>query len=186
MRHVDRGTTEQGQRVEALLSRLAAGDQAAFAVLYEQVAGQVYGLVNQILGCSSQSEEVATEILLEVWRAAPRYDPSRGSGRVWILAIAHRWAVDQVRREHDARDRRAVVALQDNGRFDAVAEVRAAFDQLTAAQRETVELAYYGGYTYPEVAELLDAPLDTVTSRMRDGLIHLRGVLGPEVVAASH
>lgn len=186
MRHVDRGTAEQGQRVEALLSRLAAGDQAAFAALYEQVAGQVYGLVHQILGCPSRSEEVAAEILLEVWRTASRYDPSRGSGRVWILAIAHRRAVDQVRSKLVARDRRTVVALQDDDRFDAVAEVRAALDQLTALQREAVELAYYGGYTYPEVAELLDAPLGTVKSRMRDGLIHLRDALGPGLVATGH
>lgn len=174
MRHLHRGTTVQEQRVKALLSRLAAGDQTAFTALYEQVAGQVYGLVNEILRCPCKSEEVAAEALLEIWRAAPRYDPSRGSGCAWIMTMAHRRAVDRVRSEQSARDHQATGA-----------KVRTALDQLTDLQREAVQLAYYRGYTYPEVAELLDAPLSTVASRMRDGLIRLRDALGPGLVTAS-
>ncbi|MGH8908348.1 MAG: ECF RNA polymerase sigma factor SigK [Egibacteraceae bacterium] len=175
-------------RVESLLRRLADGDQAAFVELYEQVAGQVYGLVNRILRCPSQAEEVAQEVLLEVWRTAPRYDPARGSGRTWIMTMAHRRAVDRVRREQAARERDGRNgALRDNDPFDTVAEevelrlehqeVRDALAQLTSLQRQAVVLAYYGGYTYPEVAELLDAPLGTVKSRMRDGLLRLRNAL---------
>jgi RNA polymerase sigma-70 factor (ECF subfamily) len=88
-----------------LLQRLADGDQAAFTQLYEQVAGHVYGLANRILRCPSQAEEVAQEVLLEVWQTAARYDASRGPGRAWIMTMAHRRAVDRVRGEQAARER---------------------------------------------------------------------------------
>lgn len=163
-----------------------------FATLYEQIAGQVYGLVNRVLRCPSQAEEVAQEVLLEVWRSASRYDPSRGSARAWVMTIAHRRAVDRVRSEQAARGRNGI--LREDGHFDVVAEevelrlehqqVRNALDQLTDLQREAVKLAYYGGYTYPEVAELLGTPLGTVKSRMRDGLIRLRDALSPDLLTS--
>ncbi|MGH8929423.1 MAG: ECF RNA polymerase sigma factor SigK [Egibacteraceae bacterium] len=185
----------QCQHIDVLLRRLADGDQTAFVGLYEQVAGHVYGLAHRILRCPAQAEEVAQEVLLELWRTAPRYDASRGSGRAWIMTMAHRRAVDRVRSEQAARkrdDRNGI--LESDASFDMVAEeverrmehqdVRAALDQLTDLQREAVELAYYGGYTYPEVAQLLDTPLGTVKSRLRDGLIRLRHALDPSLFAA--
>ena len=137
----------------------------------------------------AHSEEVTQEILVEVWRTATRFDPDRGSARTWILTMAHRRAIDRVRSEQSSRDRTERVGHRDRGlAFDEVAEavevsleheqVRQALGMLTDLQREAVELAYYQGYTYREVSELLDTPLGTIKTRMRDGLIRLRDGMG--------
>ncbi|HVM19812.1 MAG TPA: ECF RNA polymerase sigma factor SigK [Egibacteraceae bacterium] len=176
--------------LEGLLGDVARGDQAAFAQLYDRVGGQVYGLVRRVLRDPAQSEEITQEVLLEVWRTASRFDRARGSAQSWIMTMAHRRAVDRVRSEQAARDRQERVATRDGAEaaFDVVAEdveirlerqqVRQALGNLTELQREAIELAYYGGYTYREVAELLDAPLGTVKTRLRDGLIRLRDTIG--------
>jgi RNA polymerase sigma-70 factor (ECF subfamily) len=175
--------------VEVLLTEIARGDRGAFAEMFDRVGGQVYGLVRRVLRDPSQSEEVTQEIMLEIWRTAPRFDVGRGSAKAWILTMAHRRAVDRVRSEQASRDRDDKVGARETVReFDVVSEevertlehqqVRQALGQLTALQREAVELAYYGGYTYREVAELLDTPLGTVKTRLRDGLIRLRDTLG--------
>lgn len=174
---------------EELLVAASRGDQQAYAVLYDRFAGQVYGLIRRVLRDPAQSEEVAQEVLVEVWRTATRFDQNRGSASAWIMTMAHRRAIDRVRSEQASRNRDARVGLRDQQReFDEVAEevetrfeheqVRQALDQLTDLQREAVELAYYGGHTYREVAELLDAPLGTVKTRLRDGLIRLRDAMG--------
>ena len=176
--------------LEDLLSSVAKGDQSAFGAVYDRVGAQVYGLVRRVLRDPSQSEEVTQEVLLEVWRAASRFDRSRGSASGWIMTMAHRRAVDRVRSEQASRNRDERIAIRDAGgdAFDVVVEdvearleqqqVRQALSQLTDLQREAIELAYYGGYTYREVAELLGTPLGTVKTRLRDGLIRLRDTIG--------
>jgi RNA polymerase sigma-70 factor, ECF subfamily len=174
---------------DELLQATARGDQAAFAELYDLLAPMVYGVIRRVVRDPSQSEEVAQEVFVEVWRTATRFDASRGSAQTWVLTMAHRRAVDRVRSEQASRNRNDRVGHRDQSRaFDEVAEqvetsleqdqVREALEALTELQREAVELAYYKGYTYREVAEVLDAPLGTIKTRMRDGLIRLRDAMG--------
>lgn len=172
----------------ALLSRVAKGDRPAFEALYDLVVPQVFGVIRRVLRDPSQSEEVTQDVMVEVWRTATRFDRDKGTARSWILTMAHRRAVDRVRSEQAARDREKRVADRERDvPFDAVAaavehrfeteQVRAALDKLTPVQREAINLAYYGGNTYREVATLLDTPLGTVKTRMRDGLIRLRDAM---------
>lgn len=183
------GTDGAASTDEALLQAVALGDQQAFASLYDRLAPLVYGVVRRVVRDPAQSEEVSQEIFVEVWRFATRFDPARGTGRAWVLTLAHRRAIDRVRSEQASRDRTDRIGHRDQSLpFDEVAEhvevrlehdqVREALHELTDLQREAVELAYYRGNTYREVADLLDAPLGTVKTRMRDGLIRLRDCLG--------
>jgi RNA polymerase sigma-70 factor (ECF subfamily) len=179
-----------GDPLAPLLSRVARGDEGAFAAVYDAVAARVYGVVRAIVRDPAQSEEVTQEVLLGVWRTASRFDPSRGSGTAWVVTMAHRRAVDRVRAEQAAaeRERRRAAVSGSGPDYDAVAEtvearldaqrVRRCLESLTEVQRESVTLAYYGGYSYREVAGLLDVAAGTVKTRMRDGLIRLRDCLG--------
>jgi RNA polymerase sigma-70 factor (ECF subfamily) len=175
--------------LEALVTQVARGDEDAFEALFRRTAGPVLGVVRRVLRDPAQSEEVAQEVMVEVWRTATRFDPSRGSATTWIMTMAHARAVDRVRSAQAARDRDERIGRRDSVReYDEVAEevevrleqqaVRGCLGGLTELQRESVQLAYYGGYTYREVAELLDVPLGTVKTRLRDGLIRLRDCLG--------
>jgi RNA polymerase sigma-70 factor, ECF subfamily len=170
----------------AWLARVARGDHRAFELVYAELAGPVYGVARRVLRDPAQSEEVTQEVLLEVWRTASRFDPDRGSAAAWALTIAHRRAVDRVRAE-TAGSRREQKVAPDLAPDDDVAEVVAAtlehqrvrrcLDRLTALQRESITLAYYHGYTYPQVARLLGVALGTVKTRIRDGLIRMRDCL---------
>jgi RNA polymerase sigma-70 factor, ECF subfamily len=172
-----------------LIARIARGDTGAFSDLYDSLVPRVYGLVRRVLRNPAQSEEVTQEVMVEVWRTATRYDAGRGSVAAWVLTMAHRRAIDRVRSEQASTHReQAVVAASATVEYDEVSEavttnleaeqVRRCLTALTELQRESVTLAYYAGYTYREVAELLNANLATIKARMRDGLIRLRDCLG--------
>jgi RNA polymerase sigma-70 factor, ECF subfamily len=180
---------EQPETPEQLLVLVARGDRAAFDRLYDRFADAVFGLVRRVLRDPAQSEEVTQEVLVDLWRTASAFDPDRGSAATWVMTLAHRRAVDRVRsaQASTVRDTKDAL-LEHQAPYDVVAEtverrlereqvVRALTD-LTELQREAVTLAFYGGYTHVQVADLLDVPLGTVKTRIRDGLIRMRDSLG--------
>jgi RNA polymerase sigma-70 factor (ECF subfamily) len=178
---------DRGAGLDDLISAVALGDERAYEALYDQAAGWVLGLVRRVLRDPAQAEEVMQEVLLEIWRTASRFDRQQGSAVSWVMTMAHRRAVDRVRseRSHASREQRAATAVIDYD--DVIEAVQASLDRervqrcltsLTELQRECLSLAYYSGYTYREVAELLNVPAGTVKTRMRDGLIRLRDCLG--------
>ncbi|MET0565298.1 MAG: ECF RNA polymerase sigma factor SigK [Acidimicrobiia bacterium] len=170
------------------MTRIARGDSEAFSELYDQMSSMVYGLALRVVRSEAMAEEVTQEVFLQVWRQASGFDAQRGSVKSWIATLAHRRAVDVVRRSQSARDRELKVPA--DGPSADVAEmailgderdrVRAALGSLTDLQFQVIEMAYFGGLTYREVAERLDTPLATVKTRIRDGLTRLRSALGED------
>lgn len=181
--------SERIDHVADLLTRIANGDRAAFARLYDMLASRVFGLILRVLVDRSQSEEVLQEVFLEVWQSADRFAPNRGQGRGWVLTIAHRRAVDRVRSSQASADRDVRIGFRDlDVAHDGVAEqaelrieglrVAKAVAALPEVQREAITLAYFGGYSQSEIAALVGAPLGTIKTRMRDGLSRLRTEMG--------
>ncbi|TWS21081.1 sigma-70 family RNA polymerase sigma factor [Tsukamurella asaccharolytica] len=179
-------------RTEAddLLERTANGDVGAFRNLYERTGRLVYGTALRVIGDRGYGEEITQEVYLEAWRKAAEFDAARGSAEAWLVTIAHHRSVDRVRAERSRSERENsfahasyqrphdVVAETNEQREDSGAVVDC-LDTLTVPQRDALTLAYYGGHTYREVSERLDAPLATVKSRIRDGIARLRRCLEP-------
>ena len=172
--------------VDALLGKVSRGDSGAFEELYDELGSAVYGVARRVVRDPNRAEDVAQEVFLEVWRKAPSFDEGRGSAKTWVLTIAHRRAVDAVRRnesqkKYDSQTIPDEVHHDEPGDRVIEAEehgaVRDCLQTLTELQMESVRLAYFNGYTYAEVATLLDKPLPTIKTRMRDGLIRLRDCL---------
>ena len=174
---------------EALVALVARGDESALGELYDRVGRVAYGIVYRILRDEQLAEDAVQEGFLALWRSAASFRAERAKASTWIVTLVHRRAVDIVRRE----ERRRAEPLESEGRPDApdpagsaedVAwlgferdRVQAALRSLPDAQREAIELAYYGGYSQSEVAERLGVPLGTIKSRMFAGLARLREVL---------
>jgi RNA polymerase sigma-70 factor (ECF subfamily) len=172
-----------------LLRQSARGDEGSFAKLYDATASRVHGLALRVVRDPAQAEEVTQEAYLEIWRTASRFDASRGSALAWLMTIAHRKSVDRVRSAEAANRRDATYHRETSPvEHDATVEaatasieagrVRQALNTLTSPQRQALELAYFGGYTHTEVASMLDLPLGTAKTRIRDGLIRLRDAMG--------
>lgn len=173
----------------SLLRRSARGDEQAFAELYDATSARVHGLVLRVVRDPAQSEEVTQEVFLQIWRTAARYDENKGSALSWMMTLAHRRAVDRVRAA-EAVSRQDTTYHQGSHvvSIDTTAEaaessmearrVRSALAELTPVQREALELAYFGGYTHIEVATMLDLPVGTAKTRIRDGLIRMRDAMG--------
>jgi len=172
-----------------LLLRVADGDRAAFAEVYDTLSARAFGLILRVLIDRSQSEEVLQEVFLEVWQSAARFAPNKGQGRSWVFTIAHRRAVDRVRSSQSSADRDVRAGFRDmDVAYDDVSEkvemriegrrVTEALATLPESQREAIALAYFGGYSQSEIAALVGAPLGTIKTRMRDGLSRLRQEMG--------
>ena len=176
-----------GKDLAAQIGLIARGDSNAFNAVFEQVGPSVFGIVRRVIRDPAQSEEVTQDVLLEVWRNASKFDSARGSAMAWVMTLAHRRAVDRVRSVQKESERERRTASADIP-YDEVMEavesslererVRRCLKSLTGLQRESVTLAYYGGYTYDQVASLLGVPTGTIKTRMRDALIRLRDCLG--------
>ena len=177
------------RRLGALLEQIARGDQAAFAEFYELTSRRVFGMARRVLIDVELSEDTTQEVFLQVWQNAAKFNPEAGSPLAWLMTISHRRAVDKVRSSQSSTDREAKygassqdidhdsVSDEVGSRLEAEAVVRC-LETLTDTQQESVRLAYYGGLTYREVAEKLNAAVPTIKSRIRDGLIRLKTCLG--------
>jgi RNA polymerase sigma-70 factor, ECF subfamily len=171
---------------EALVLLAARSEESALAELYDRYARTAYGLALRVVGDSALAEDAVQETFLAAWRSASTFVPERGKASTWILTLAHRRAVDVVRREQRRRTdslERASEPATEGAAEDAWLRlqrerVQFALRQLPDAQREALELAYYGGFSQSELAERLGQPLGTIKSRMFAGLSRMRELLG--------
>ncbi|HEX8073469.1 MAG TPA: sigma-70 family RNA polymerase sigma factor [Thermoleophilaceae bacterium] len=178
---------------EELMELVADGDARAFEALYDRHGGAAFSLAYRMVGNRAVAEDVAQEAFLSIWRSRVRYQRERGSVRSWVLGIVHHRGIDALRRNlvherrrasaegieerHEAPERTDVeVARRDEART-----VRAAIEQLPDQQGQVIQLAYFGGFTHTQIAEMLEMPIGTVKGRMRLGLEKLRRSLTQEV-----
>jgi RNA polymerase sigma-70 factor (ECF subfamily) len=185
------GREAEAAHLSELMILSARGHEDAFAELYDLTSARIYGLILRLLRSAEHSAEVTQEVYIEVWRQAARYVPEKGSVLAWMTTMAHRRAVDRVRSVTSETAREQRYSRQSGDRevdhvWEGVAQqfdierVRKGMASLTEIQREALTLAYFGGYTQSQVAQLLKLPLGTVKTRIRDGLIGLRDALGVE------
>ena len=188
LRLADSSSDEPAADAGQLLVRVGRGDEQAFAAVYDQLGASVYGLARRVVRDPARAEEIAQEVFIQVWQSAARFDPARGSARGWVMTLAHRRAVDAVRHDQAATNRENSYDWSNGPDYDEVAEtvsttleheqVRRCLEGLTELQREAVNLAYYNGHTYAEVAQVLDVNPATIKTRIRDGLVRLRDCIG--------
>jgi RNA polymerase sigma-70 factor (ECF subfamily) len=171
---------------EEVMQLVADGNPRAFELIYDRHGGAAFSLAYRMVGNRVTAEDTTQEAFLSIWRSRLRYDRSRGSVRTWVLGIVHHRAIDALRRGavHD-RARETIDGLEERfeasertdveaARREEAAGVRSALDTLPDDQRRTIELAYFGGFSHSEIAELLEEPIGTVKGRMRLGLDKLR------------
>jgi RNA polymerase sigma-70 factor (ECF subfamily) len=180
---------------EDVMHLVRRGDARAFELIYERHSAAAFSLAYRMMGTRAGAEDVTQDAFLSLWRSGARYDRARGSVRTWVLGIVHHRAIDALRRAtvHDrrragdegieerfeARERTDVEAA----RREEAGTVRSALSSLPADQSQVIELAYFGGFTHTEIAEMLDAPVGTVKGRMRLGLKKMKAQLGEGQVA---
>ena len=184
-------TSKDIQRLadEELMLVVQGGDPRAFEVLYDRHGGAAFSLAYRMVANRTAAEDIVQEAFLSIWRSKVRYQRERGSVRTWVLGIVHHRTIDALRRNlvherrrasaegiekrHEAPELTDVEAV----RREEAREVRAALETLPGEQSRVIELAYFGGFTHSEIAEMLGAPIGTVKGRMRLGLEKLRGQL---------
>jgi RNA polymerase sigma-70 factor (ECF subfamily) len=179
---------------EDLMQLIQRGQAPAFEVIYERHASAAFSLAYRIVGTRNGAEDVSQEAFLNLWRSGARYDRSRGSVRTWVLGIVHHRAIDFLRRSmvHDKR-RASDEGIEERfesgertdvevARRDEAQTVRNAMDVLPREQRQVIELAYFGGFTHTEIADMISTPIGTIKGRMRLGLKKMRDQLSDGMV----
>ena len=184
----------QTQSDASLVVAIGRWRQDALAEAYRRHGGAVFALAQRLLGERARAEDVTQTVFTNLWEAADRYDPERGSLRVYLLTMAHRRAIDTMRSEGRRRAREERLAGQAEAPYDLEREVwdlsvadqvRQALGDLSEAERQAIGMAYFGGHTYKEVAELLGQPEGTIKTRIRTGLSRLRRALADTTVEIS-
>jgi RNA polymerase sigma-70 factor (ECF subfamily) len=171
---------------EEVMQLVQDGSPRAFELIYDRHGAAAFSLAYRMIGNRVSAEDVTQEAFLSIWRSRLRYDQTRGSVRTWVLGIVHNRAIDGLRRNlvhdrrrdtlevveerHEAKERTDVEAA----RREEARSVRSALETLPAEQRKTIELAYFGGFTHSQIAELVEEPIGTVKGRMRLGLGKMR------------
>jgi RNA polymerase sigma-70 factor (ECF subfamily) len=182
------GRGGEAQVLRELLAAAATGDRTAFSALYDRTSSRIYGLAFRVVRDRQYAEEIVQEAYLQYWQKAGEYQPGRGSVITWMMTIAHRRAVDRVRSEELQQQRMSQygavsvetprnIPLEVVVQTDEARTLRTCLGTLTELQRSCIEMSYFGGLTYPEVARHTDTPLPTIKSRIRDGLRRLRTCL---------
>ena len=174
--------------LDVLMAAVASGDRLAYSELYDEIADTVYGLAKKVVVDPSRAQEIAQDVLFEVWEKADRFDPDRGSAITWIAVMTRRRAIDVVRSAESSRNREQRVTKDPGSHPDPVGDdiidredqqrVRRAMESLTDLQREALELAFFRDLSHTQVADALGAPLGTVKTRIRDGLKRLAAEMG--------
>jgi RNA polymerase sigma-70 factor, ECF subfamily len=180
---------------EDVMQLVRRGDARAFEIIYERHSAAAFSLAYRMMGSRSGAEDVTQDAFLSMWRSGARYDRARGSVRTWVLGIVHHRAIDALRRAtvHDRR-RSSDEGIEERfeapertdveaARREEAGTVRGAMESLPADQCQVIELAYFGGFTHTEIAEILEAPVGTIKGRMRLGLKKMRAQLGEGQVA---
>jgi RNA polymerase sigma-70 factor, ECF subfamily len=180
---------------EDVMQLVRRGDARAFEIIYERHSAAAFSLAYRMMGTRSGAEDVTQDAFLSLWRSGARYDRARGSVRTWVLGIVHHRAIDALRRAtvHDKR-RAGDEGIEERfeapertdveaARREEAGTVRDALSTLPADQCQVIELAYFGGFTHTEIAEMLEAPVGTIKGRMRLGLKKMRAQLGEGQVA---
>src|SRR5579884_489018 len=176
---------------EDLMQLVGRGDARAFEVVYERHATAVFSLAYRICGVQAAAEEIAQDAFLAIWRSGARYDRTRGSVRTWLLGVVHNRAIDAIRRatvherrqtaDEDAAERMEAPERTDVevARREEVRSMRALIDDLPQEQRRVIDLAYFGGFTHEQIAQMLELPLGTVKGRMRLAREKMRANIPP-------
>ncbi len=182
------GRGHESRVLRDLVESASTGDRAAFTRLYDLTSSRIYGLAFRVVRDREYAEEIVQEAFLQYWQKAGEYHPARGSVITWMMTIAHRRAVDRVRSEQRQQDRMSDygaasvetprnIPLEVAVHADEARTLRTCLGELTELQRNSIEMSYFGGLTYPEVAQQTATPLPTVKSRIRDGLRRLKQCL---------
>ena len=191
MREPDEAQAQRRAEDAALIARIVAKDERAVEALYARYSGPLYSLAYQVTGAERFAQDVVQEVFVALWRDASRFDPAKGSVAPWLFSLARHKAIDLVRREANIQHgpptwtssstRRTMIVDHETWLNFRRERVREAIEELTPAQREALELAFFQGLTHVEVSDRLGIPLGTAKTRIRSALLRLRDILGDSV-----